>query len=80
MVKIRKACWSVLQALRTRIQSRSSSLTLIFKSAFLSKLLSSRDICPLLKDPPALTAVTDLFEEHVREKHQHIDLIAGTGN
>ncbi|CAF93739.1 unnamed protein product [Tetraodon nigroviridis] len=38
-----------------------------------------RDICPILKDPSALRAVTDLFEEHVRERHQHVDLIAGIG-
>lgn len=37
----------------------------------------SRDICPILKDPAALAAVIDLFEEHVRENHQHVDLIAG---
>lgn len=48
-------------------------------SAFSSKLLSSRDICPILKDPSALTAVIDMFEEHVRKNHQHVDLIAGIG-
>ncbi|TNM99668.1 hypothetical protein fugu_012701 [Takifugu bimaculatus] len=36
-----------------------------------------RDICPILKDPAALSAVIDLFEEHVRRNHQHVDLIAG---
>ncbi|XP_029306320.1 adenine phosphoribosyltransferase [Cottoperca gobio] len=36
-----------------------------------------RDICPILKDPAALTAVTDLFEEHVRKNHQQVDLIVG---
>ncbi|KAI4876523.1 hypothetical protein NFI96_010927, partial [Prochilodus magdalenae] len=35
------------------------------------------DICPILKDPKALTAVIDLFEEHVRQKYPHVDLIAG---
>ncbi|KAL7830933.1 hypothetical protein SRHO_G00304350 [Serrasalmus rhombeus] len=36
-----------------------------------------RDICPLLKDPKALAAVTDLFEEHVRQKHPEVRLIVG---
>ncbi|KAG7511573.1 adenine phosphoribosyltransferase [Solea senegalensis] len=36
-----------------------------------------RDICPILKDPAALTAVIDLFEEHVRKKHEQVDLIIG---
>lgn len=36
-----------------------------------------RDICPILKDPAALTAVTDLFEEHVRTSFPHVDLIVG---
>ncbi|XP_037320955.1 adenine phosphoribosyltransferase [Pungitius pungitius] len=36
-----------------------------------------RDICPILKDPAALTAVIDLFEEHVRKNHQQLDLIVG---
>ncbi|XP_068424251.1 adenine phosphoribosyltransferase [Clinocottus analis] len=36
-----------------------------------------RDICPLLKDPAALTAATDLFEEHVRKNHPQVDLIVG---
>lgn len=35
------------------------------------------DICPILKDPAALTAVIDLFEEHVRKNHQQVDLIIG---
>lgn len=43
-------------------------------------LLSCRDICPILKEPSALSAVIDLFEEHARRSHQHIDLIAGTGS
>ncbi|KAJ0066854.1 hypothetical protein NL108_004828, partial [Boleophthalmus pectinirostris] len=33
------------------------------------------DICPILKDPGALTAVTSMFEEHVREKFQQVDLV-----
>ncbi|AWP14499.1 Adenine phosphoribosyl transferase isoform 3 [Scophthalmus maximus] len=36
-----------------------------------------RDICPILKDPAALTAVTDLFEEHVRQNHKQVELIVG---
>ncbi|XP_068183407.1 adenine phosphoribosyltransferase [Antennarius striatus] len=36
-----------------------------------------RDICPILKDPASLTAVTDLFEEHVKRNHQQVDLIVG---
>lgn len=36
-----------------------------------------RDICPILKEPAALTAVIDLFEEHVRKTHQQVDLIVG---
>uniref|UniRef100_A0A3Q4HRB6 adenine phosphoribosyltransferase n=1 Tax=Neolamprologus brichardi TaxID=32507 RepID=A0A3Q4HRB6_NEOBR len=38
------------------------------------------DICPILKDPAALKAVIDLFEEHVRNNHQHVDLIVGKKN
>lgn len=55
------------------LPSSFSSVTLTSSS----KLLPSRDICPILKDPSALTAVTDLFEEHVRKNHQHVDVIAG---
>ncbi|KAM4730332.1 adenine phosphoribosyltransferase [Anableps anableps] len=36
-----------------------------------------RDICPILKSPVALTAVIDLFEEHVRSRQQQVDLIVG---
>lgn len=39
--------------------------------------VSHRDICPILKDPATLTAVIDLFEEHVRKNHQKVDLIVG---
>ncbi|TNN63950.1 Adenine phosphoribosyltransferase [Liparis tanakae] len=35
------------------------------------------DICPILKDPAALTAVTDLFEEHIRKNHPQVELIVG---
>ncbi|XP_059215838.1 adenine phosphoribosyltransferase isoform X3 [Centropristis striata] len=34
-----------------------------------------RDICPLLKDPAALSAAIDLLEDHVKKNHQQIDLI-----
>lgn len=40
-------------------------------------VLLLRDICPILKDPAALTAVTDLFEEHVRTSFPQVDLIVG---
>ncbi|RVE74246.1 hypothetical protein OJAV_G00020230 [Oryzias javanicus] len=36
-----------------------------------------RDICPILKSPPALTATIDLFEERVRTMHPQVDLIVG---
>ncbi|XP_063058488.1 adenine phosphoribosyltransferase-like isoform X1 [Engraulis encrasicolus] len=36
-----------------------------------------RDICPLLKDPKALAAVIDLFEEYVRENHKDVEVIVG---
>ncbi|XP_026123955.1 adenine phosphoribosyltransferase isoform X2 [Carassius auratus] len=36
-----------------------------------------RDICPILKDPKALAAVTDLFEEHVRRSYPQVDLVVG---
>ncbi|KAM4615230.1 adenine phosphoribosyltransferase [Polymixia lowei] len=44
---------------------------------FPSKGILFRDIGPVLKDPAALTAVIDLFEEHVRQTHQQVDLIVG---
>ncbi|XP_072292418.1 adenine phosphoribosyltransferase [Eucyclogobius newberryi] len=36
-----------------------------------------RDICPILKDPEALSAVTSLFEEYVRDKFPQVDLVIG---
>uniref|UniRef100_A0A8C5HA76 adenine phosphoribosyltransferase n=1 Tax=Gouania willdenowi TaxID=441366 RepID=A0A8C5HA76_GOUWI len=33
--------------------------------------------CPILKNPAALAALTDLFEEHVRTSYQQVDLIVG---
>ncbi|XP_026802557.3 adenine phosphoribosyltransferase [Pangasianodon hypophthalmus] len=36
-----------------------------------------KDICPILKEPKALAAVIDLFEEHVRQNHPHTELIVG---
>nr|XP_020463209.1 adenine phosphoribosyltransferase [Monopterus albus] len=44
---------------------------------FPKKGILFRDICPILKDPAALTAVIDLFEEHVKKNHKRVDLIAG---
>ncbi|XP_038155325.1 adenine phosphoribosyltransferase [Cyprinodon tularosa] len=44
---------------------------------FPKKGILFRDICPILKSPAALTAVTDLFEEHVRNHYQQVDLIIG---
>lgn len=41
------------------------------------RCVSHRDICPILKDPAALTAVIDLFEDHVRKNHLQVDLIVG---
>uniref|UniRef100_A0A087Y990 Adenine phosphoribosyltransferase n=1 Tax=Poecilia formosa TaxID=48698 RepID=A0A087Y990_POEFO len=42
---------------------------------FPKKGILFRDICPILKSPAALTAVTDLFEEHVRSHQLQVDLI-----
>nr|XP_055072682.1 adenine phosphoribosyltransferase [Misgurnus anguillicaudatus] len=44
---------------------------------FPTKGIPFKDICPILKNPEALTAVTDLFEEYVRNTHPHVDLIVG---
>lgn len=44
---------------------------------FPKKGIFFRDICPILKDPEALSAVTSLFEEHVRDKFQQVDLVVG---
>lgn len=44
---------------------------------FPKKGIMFRDICPILKDPAALTAVIDLFEEQVRRNYQNVDLIIG---
>ncbi|XP_074532415.1 adenine phosphoribosyltransferase [Halichoeres trimaculatus] len=44
---------------------------------FPKKGILFRDICPILKSPAALTAVTDLFEEEVRRSYQQVDLIVG---
>ncbi|XP_062845996.1 uncharacterized protein LOC134304319 isoform X2 [Trichomycterus rosablanca] len=37
----------------------------------------TKDICPIVKEPKALTAVIDLFEEHVRQKYPQTELIVG---
>ncbi|KAB5526028.1 hypothetical protein PHYPO_G00147010 [Pangasianodon hypophthalmus] len=42
---------------------------------FPSKGIMFKDICPILKEPKALAAVIDLFEEHVRQNHPHTELI-----
>ncbi|XP_073338094.1 adenine phosphoribosyltransferase [Pagrus major] len=44
---------------------------------FPKKGIFFKDICPILKEPAALTAVIDLFEEHVRKNHSQVELIAG---
>ncbi|CAL8254125.1 unnamed protein product [Lota lota] len=44
---------------------------------FPSKGINFRDICPIMKNPAALTAVIDLFEKHVLETHPVVDLIVG---
>ncbi|XP_065117787.1 adenine phosphoribosyltransferase [Paramisgurnus dabryanus] len=44
---------------------------------FPTKGIPFKDICPILKNPEALAAVTDLFEEYVRNTHPHVDLIVG---
>lgn len=45
--------------------------------SFMSVFFPCRDIFPILKNPQALTAVIDLFEEHVRNTHPQVDLIVG---
>ncbi|XP_028297207.1 adenine phosphoribosyltransferase-like [Gouania willdenowi] len=44
---------------------------------FPKKGIVFRDVCPILKNPAALAALTDLFEEHVRTSYQQVDLIVG---
>lgn len=44
---------------------------------FPKKGILFRDICPILKDPEALSAVTSLLEGHVRERFQQVDLVVG---
>ncbi|KAI1889922.1 hypothetical protein AGOR_G00167900 [Albula goreensis] len=44
---------------------------------FPSKGIVFRDICPILKDPAALNAVIELFEEHVRETCPGVQMIVG---
>lgn len=43
----------------------------------LCAMFPCRDIFPILKNPLALTAVIDLFEEYVRNTHPQVDLIVG---
>uniref|UniRef100_A0A3Q0SKE6 Adenine phosphoribosyltransferase n=1 Tax=Amphilophus citrinellus TaxID=61819 RepID=A0A3Q0SKE6_AMPCI len=59
---------SKLQLLRSHIRAFPD---------FPKKGIVFRDICPILKDAAVLKAVIDLFEEHVRNSHQHVDLIVG---
>ncbi|XP_013982086.1 adenine phosphoribosyltransferase [Salmo salar] len=64
------------------LHTREAKLDLVTKSIkhfpdFPSKGILFRDICPILKDPGALTAVIDLFEEHVRQTHPQVELIVG---
>ncbi|XP_034465392.1 adenine phosphoribosyltransferase [Hippoglossus hippoglossus] len=63
-------------------ESSETKVQLVYKAIrafpdFPKKGILFRDICPLLKDPAALTAVTDLFEEHVRNNYKQVDLIVG---
>ncbi|XP_062845446.1 adenine phosphoribosyltransferase [Trichomycterus rosablanca] len=44
---------------------------------FPTKGIVFKDICPIVKEPKALTAVIDLFEEHVRQKYPQTELIVG---
>ncbi|KAK3509920.1 hypothetical protein QTP70_019398 [Hemibagrus guttatus] len=62
--------------------SRTQKLDLVFQHIrhfpdFPVKGIVFKDICPILKEPKALTAVIDLFEEHVRKNHPHTELIVG---
>ncbi|XP_029376927.1 adenine phosphoribosyltransferase [Echeneis naucrates] len=44
---------------------------------FPKKGIMFRDICPILKEPAALAAVIDLFEEHARKNYEKVELIVG---
>lgn len=44
---------------------------------FPKKGILFRDICPILKDPKALSAVTSLFEEYARANFPQVDLVVG---
>lgn len=62
--------------------TRTQKLDLIFQHIrnvpdFPVKGIVFKDICPILKEPKALAAVIDLFEEQVRKKHPHTELIVG---
>ncbi|XP_048886743.1 adenine phosphoribosyltransferase [Brienomyrus brachyistius] len=41
------------------------------------KGIQFKDVCPVLKEPSALSAVVDLFEEHTRQTFPQVDIIAG---
>ncbi|KAJ7986061.1 hypothetical protein DPEC_G00346900 [Dallia pectoralis] len=69
-------------ALDMPANTREAKLDLVKKHIkpypdFPSKGILFRDICPILKDPAALTAVIDLFEEHVRQMQPQVELIVG---
>ncbi|XP_053472839.1 adenine phosphoribosyltransferase [Ictalurus furcatus] len=62
--------------------SRAQKLDLVFQHIrnvpdFPIEGIVFKDICPILKEPKALAAVIDLFEEHVRQNHPHTELIVG---
>ncbi|XP_046897589.1 adenine phosphoribosyltransferase [Hypomesus transpacificus] len=59
-----------------------SKLELVIKNIrpfpdFPSEGILFRDISPILKNPSALTAVIDLFEDHVRMTYPQVELMVG---
>ncbi|XP_047459907.1 adenine phosphoribosyltransferase [Mugil cephalus] len=63
-------------------QSSESKLQLVQRHIrafpdFPKKGILFRDICPILKDAAALSAVIDLFEDHVRNNYKQVELIVG---
>nr|XP_014339904.1 PREDICTED: adenine phosphoribosyltransferase-like [Latimeria chalumnae] len=62
--------------------SREEKLRLLADSVraykdFPSPGILFRDICPVLKDPKAFTAMIDLFEEHLKKSVPDVSLIVG---
>nr|XP_023646549.1 adenine phosphoribosyltransferase [Paramormyrops kingsleyae] len=41
------------------------------------KGINFKDVCPILKEPSALSAVVDLFEEQTKQSFPQVDIIAG---